>query len=167
MSLYKIGTCSYCSEENQILRPSPFMADTKAMMCEHCWNETQKEYSASNGEYISDFDSDKTEYENIKKNRELKRNYVVICNRYKGIAGSLLFWGRKTKDDYERSFGGYTSDFNECEKYTLEEIDNSDYKFPVYGRDINHDNFKKVEDFAIEINRLKRLGHRPMMIYYR
>lgn len=97
----------------------------------------------------------------------MKRNYVVICNRYNGIAGSLLFWGRKTEDEKERSFGGYTSDFNECEKYTLDEIDNSNYKFPVYGRDINHDNFKKVEDFAIEIGRLKRLGHRPMLIYYR
>lgn len=50
----------------------------------------------------------------------MNRNYVVICNRYKGIGGSLLFWGRKTKDDDERSFGGYTSDFNECEKYVLE-----------------------------------------------
>lgn len=97
----------------------------------------------------------------------MNRNYVVICSRYKGIGGSLLFWGRKTKDDDERSFGGYTSDFNECEKYVLEEIDNSDYKFPVYGRDINHDNFESVEDFAIEISRLKRLGHRPMLIYYR
>lgn len=97
----------------------------------------------------------------------MDRNYVVVCNEHKGIAGSLLFWGSKTEDNQKRSFGGYTSNFNECEKYTLDEIDNSDYRFPVYGRDINHDNFKKVEDFAIEIKRLERLGHRPMLIYYR
>jgi len=38
------------------------MADMGAMMCEHCWNDTQKEYAASNGEYIPNFDSKKDEY---------------------------------------------------------------------------------------------------------
>jgi hypothetical protein len=96
----------------------------------------------------------------------LNRDYIVVCNRHKGIAGSLLFWGEHTKYDDKRSFGGYTSDFNTCEKYTLEEIKNSGYNFPVYGRDCNHDNYLKFEDFAIEIKRLVRLG-RPMLIYYR
>jgi hypothetical protein len=106
--------------------------------------------------------------ERIYKELHMERNYVVVCNRYNGIAGSLLFWGSKTQDDAERrSFGGYTSDFHVCERYTLEEIDKSEYKFPVYGRDCNHDNFKEFEDFAIEINRLERLGHKPMLIWYR
>lgn len=70
MSFYEIGTCSYCDEENQILRPSPFMADVKAMMCKHCWDETKKEYAASNGEYIPDFDSEKSEYEELVKSIE-------------------------------------------------------------------------------------------------
>jgi len=65
MSLYKIGRCDYCGAGYRILRPSPFMADTKAMMCECCWNDTQKEYAASNGEYIPDFDSKKDEYNNL------------------------------------------------------------------------------------------------------
>ncbi|WP_265575175.1 hypothetical protein [Clostridium botulinum] len=98
----------------------------------------------------------------------MERNYVVVCNRYKGIGGSLLFWGNKTEDNAKRrSFGGYGSNFNECEKYTLQEIKKSGYNFPIYGKDINHDNYMKVEDFAIEISRLKRLGYRPMLIYYR
>jgi hypothetical protein len=97
----------------------------------------------------------------------LNRNYIVVCNRHKGLAGSLLFWGEYTKTGNKRSFGGYTSDFNACEKYTLEEVDNSGYRFPVYGRDCNHDNYMKFEDFAIEIRRLKRLGYRPMLVYYR
>lgn len=98
----------------------------------------------------------------------MERNYVIVCNEHKGIGGSLLFWGNKTDDNAEkRSFGGYTSDFNACEKYTLEEINNSDYKFPIYGKDCNHDNFRKFEDFIIEISRLKGLGYRPMLIYYR
>lgn len=97
----------------------------------------------------------------------MNRNYVIVCNRYKGIGGGLLFWGTKTEDDNKRSFGSYTSDFNSCEKYTLNEIDKSGYKFPVYGRDVNHDNFREVEDFAIDVKRLERLGHRPMLIYYK
>lgn len=73
MSLYEIGTCSYCNESNQILRPSPFMADAKAMMCEHCWNETEEEYKASHSEYIPDFDSNKTEYDNLKSSLEIPK----------------------------------------------------------------------------------------------
>lgn len=76
MSLYEIGNCSYCNKNNQILRPSPFMADTKAIMCEHCWNETKKEYSASNGEYIPDFDSNKGEYDSVKNSISVK----FICD---------------------------------------------------------------------------------------
>ena len=74
MSLYKIGKCDYCGEGNRILRPSPFLADIGAMMCEHCWNDTQKEYAAANGEYIPDFKSKKDEYnillERAQKNDE-------------------------------------------------------------------------------------------------
>lgn len=77
MSLYEIGTCSYCNENNQILRPSPFMADTKAMMCDHCWNETKKEYSDSNGEYIPDFDSNKDEYKSAKNSISVKEDWIV------------------------------------------------------------------------------------------
>ncbi|MDU7251347.1 MAG: hypothetical protein E6274_03250 [Clostridium sp.] len=97
----------------------------------------------------------------------MERRYVVICNRYRGIGGSLLFWGRHTKDNEKRSFGGYTSDFNGCEKYTLEEIEQSGYNFPIYGQDAHHDNYKSFEDFAIEIKRLKILGYKPMTIYYK
>lgn len=97
----------------------------------------------------------------------MERNYVVVCNRYKGIGGSLLFWGCLTKDEDKRSFGGYTSDFDGCEKYTLEEIKLSDYNFPVFGEEVHSDNYRSYDDFAIEISRLKSLRYRPMMIYYR
>ena len=101
------------------------------------------------------------------KTDNLKRNYVIVCNEHKGIAGSLLFWGTHSKDEEKRSFGGYTSDFNACEKYTLKEIEDSNYSFPVYGKGVNHDNYRKVDDFVIEIKRLRVLDCRPMLIYYR
>lgn len=65
MSIYKIGKCDYCGSKEEIVRSTPFMADRLANMCEYCWNETQKEYKASNGEYIVDFKSNEEEYKEI------------------------------------------------------------------------------------------------------
>lgn len=114
------------------------------------------------------YDLGKLETNNLDTGEKLARNYVIVCNRYKGIGGSLQFWGHKTKDNEKRSFGGYTSDFNACEKYTLEELEKrNDYKFPIYGRELHHDNWREAEDFIINVSRLKALGYRPMMIYYR
>jgi len=93
------------------------------------------------------------------------REYVIICNRYKGISGSLLFWGSKTKDNEKRSFGGYTSDFDKCEKYTLEDIKNANYSHFKNYEDIK--NIRKVEDFYIKIEDLTKLGYRKMTIYYK
>lgn len=70
MGIYKIGKCDYCGNKDEIVRPTPFMADI-AMMCEYCWNETKKEYADSHGEYIDDFQSDKEEY---KKLDEIQKN---------------------------------------------------------------------------------------------
>lgn len=71
MSIYKIGKCDYCEEKNIILRPTPFMGDRAAMMCEECWDETQKEYEASNGECISDFQTEKVDYQESVKLRAI------------------------------------------------------------------------------------------------
>lgn len=65
MGIYKIGKCDYCGNKGEIVRPTPFMADLSASMCEYCWNETKKEYEASNGEYIVDFQSSQEEYREI------------------------------------------------------------------------------------------------------
>lgn len=51
------------------------------------------------------------------------RKYVIVCNEHSAWPDdALLFWGRHTEDDQERSFGGYTTRFDQCEKYTREEI---------------------------------------------
>lgn len=55
MGIYKIDKCDYCGDKNVKVRPTPFMADIGANMCEYCWNETQKEYESSTGECILDF----------------------------------------------------------------------------------------------------------------
>lgn len=54
---------------------------------------------------------------------DLCRNYVIVANRHRTWpGGSLLFWGRHTEDHEERSFGGYTTRFDQCEKYTRKEL---------------------------------------------
>jgi len=67
MSIYKIRKCDYCSDNNIIVRGTPFIADIPAYMCKTCWDMTKEEYMNSNGEYIKDFDSAKDEYEEILK----------------------------------------------------------------------------------------------------
>ena len=55
-SIYKSGMCDYCSEENVIVRPSPFMGDIGADMCKICWDATAEEYAGSEGAYIGKFE---------------------------------------------------------------------------------------------------------------
>lgn len=52
------------------------------------------------------------------------RKYVIVSNEHSTWPnGALLFWGRRTEDGQERSFGGYTTRFDQCELYTREEIE--------------------------------------------
>jgi hypothetical protein len=121
---------------------------------------------------MSDWDNSRVRAamkEDMEKLKNPNREYVIVCNRHKGIAGALLFWGIKTKDEQQqRSFGGYTSDLNGCERYTKDELNTSSLNdFPIYGEDFNPDKWRKQGDFAIRIEQLKELGYRPMLIYYR
>ena len=50
-NIYEIDECDYCGNLGVIVRPSPFLADIGSKMCEHCWNETQKEYDEDDKEY--------------------------------------------------------------------------------------------------------------------
>ena len=64
----------------------------------------------------------------------MNREYVIVCNEHKAMfPGCLLFWGNKTNDEEPRSFGGYTSDIDKCERYSEEELLESGYKFPFYN----------------------------------
>lgn len=66
-NIYKIDDCDYCDNRGVIVRPSPFLVDNGAKMCEHCWNETQKEYIHSTGEYIPNFKDVEMGYDEIEK----------------------------------------------------------------------------------------------------
>lgn len=53
--MYPLEKCSYCEEKVEYTRPSPFMVDAGADMCERCWTSTKVEYAAANDEYLPDF----------------------------------------------------------------------------------------------------------------
>lgn len=91
----------------------------------------------------------------------MQRDYVIVCNEHRGyIPGVLLFWGGFTEDGAEkRSFGGYTSDLDRCERYTLEEVKHSGYHFPVYDERMTRASFKRHRDVAIKISQLSELGY--------
>ncbi|MCR1941262.1 hypothetical protein [[Clostridium] symbiosum] len=91
----------------------------------------------------------------------MQRDYVIVCNEHSGYyPGVLLFWGELTEDNAEkRSYGGYTSDLDKCEKYTLEEVKRSRYHFPVYDGRMTRESFKRNRDVAIKISQLSELGY--------
>lgn len=83
-------------------------------------------------------------------------------------AGALLFWGHKTEDNEKRSFGGYTLDIDKCETYTLKDIEEKNYHFPVYEKDMSFYDFLKLDDVIIKKTDLLRLEElKTMRIVYR
>lgn len=55
------------------------------------------------------------------------REYVIASWKHVRC-GALQFWGDLTDDNQPRSFGGYTENIDECEKYTLSELSRMRYK---------------------------------------
>lgn len=96
-----------------------------------------------------------------------KREWVIICNRHKSDTSGMLFWGFKSKDGEERSFSGYTSDFRECEKYTLDEIKKNYSKIAVYNKVdlLMSMNWREYDDLAIKIPDLNDIGLKKYTIY--
>ena len=105
-----------------------------------------------------------------------KREYVIVCNRHTSIINnSLLFWGELTPDNDERSFGGYTCDFNKCERYTEDEIRNHSATNPDWMSFFNKTaqrrksdtklrQLREYDDVAISITELKELGFKEYTV---
>lgn len=97
----------------------------------------------------------------------MNREYVIVCNEHRAMwNGCLLFWGHKTEDKKKRSFGGYTSDIDKCERYTLDEIRNKGYPFVEFNNDMDWQEFRKCDDIIIKESDLEKLGYKIMKVYY-
>lgn len=93
----------------------------------------------------------------------MEREYVIVCLRHKGLLrDALLFWGEHTEDNEKRSFGGYTIDVTKCEKYTLEEV--QERKFKVQGIDFEGRIPRNMDDCAIKVSELLKMGYRQFTV---
>lgn len=99
------------------------------------------------------------------------REYVIVCNEHPSILpGTLLFWGRRTEDEEERSFGGYTCDITKCEMYTREELTawrgGLKKQYPFFD-EIERSDFFDKNEVLITIQQLETLGFRRWTVLAR
>ena len=94
------------------------------------------------------------------------RKYVIVSNEHKSWpTGALLFWGRITEDGEKRSFGGYTTRWDKCEKYTREELEkwrgSLREHYPFFDElDIPHDfAFRKHAEVLCTLEDLEKIGY--------
>lgn len=103
---------------------------------------------------------------NTKINPE--RKYVIACNEHPGIwSGCVLFWGSLTEDGEKRSFGGYTTGVDRCERYTLDDIVGFSPKFAIYSPGMTYKEFIACRDIIIRPEDLENLGLSTMQVWYR
>ena len=96
------------------------------------------------------------------------RRYVIVCNEHSGMfRGTLLFWGSRTEEGQERSFGGYTSDIDNCEIYSENEVKEKGYYFPKYHDGMTWDEFRGYDHILIEPQYLEKLGYKQMRVWYK
>lgn len=94
----------------------------------------------------------------ISKNRE----YVLVSWKWSWNKDHLMFWGSQSKDDERRSFGGYTMDVENCEKYTKDELNKENHLFweGQKVRDLDTD-----ETYAVKLSDLRHFGQRKTIIW--
>ena len=96
------------------------------------------------------------------------RKYVIVCNKHSGMwTGCILFWGQLTADGEKRSFGGYTTGIDRCERYTMDDIIAFSTKFAVYRPGMTYEEFRQRRDIIIEPENLEKLGLSTMQVWYR
>lgn len=94
-----------------------------------------------------------------KEYNPLKREYVLVSRKWS--KSTLVFWGYYTKDNKERSFGGYTNDINVCERYTLEEIIGEDSHFRPFDIKTFWNRSNSDETFYATIEELEKHFRKP------
>lgn len=154
MELKKCGCCS------ETMHPRCIAYNSDTQMCNIRFSGSCKYSPCSKEELLQVKEESDKKY---------KRQYVIVCNEHNAIfGGALLFWGHRTNDNENRSFGGYTSDFSNCELYTLEEIENKHYHFPIYNDTMDYKEFKSYDDIIIKVDDLKNIKElKTMTVVYR
>lgn len=103
------------------------------------------------------------------------RKYVFMnMDHDRWPRGAALFWGSLTGDNApKRSFSGYTTRIDKCERYTRRELEEyrkgleSCYPFFDELKNQSLQGIRKYEDVLITIDELERLGFRNWSIMIR
>ena len=79
-----------------------------------------------------------------------------------------MFWGTKTHDEQERSFGGYTNDLDVCERYTFSEVRDAHYNHSVYDGEALDElmNAERDGTWIVRIEDLDNLGRKSVVFKY-
>ena len=84
-----------------------------------------------------------------------KREWVLASTKHVNN-GVLQFWGRLTKDEEERSLGGYFTDINICERFTEEETNIlRKGEFP-HLNSLSRDKLYDTEHYWIKVSELEK-----------
>ena len=90
----------------------------------------------------------------------MNRDYVILSLEH-STSDYLIFWGRHTQDDEQRSFGGYTRDLNKCERYTRDELEQyrggDRVHYPFFDELAKKD-FWKQEEVLMTLDDLETMG---------
>lgn len=98
---------------------------------------------------------------------KVSREYVKVSQKHSFVKGYILFWGSYTEDDEERSYGGYTNDFNTCEKYSKEDLE-KDYREHPYFEDMTSAEVLTFDQtFNIKISDLSKLANKRVIYEYK
>lgn len=98
-------------------------------------------------------------------NIDANRKYVIVSNEHTGWPrGALLFWGRLTDDCEKRSFGGYTTRWDKCERYTREELEEyrkgSEQHYPFFDElNLNARPFLACSEVLCTLEELESIGY--------
>lgn len=96
-----------------------------------------------------------------------ERHYVLLSVKW-CREGTLVFWGKRTTDEEERSFGGYTNDLNQCERYTFDEARNERHTHHLYKGETLEElmNVDRAGTWIVDIDDLDKLGRKSLVFHY-
>lgn len=96
------------------------------------------------------------------------QKFVIVSNKHSGNwPGCLLFWGQLTSDGGRRSFGGYTTGIDKCERYSEDDIVSWGGPIVFYHPGMSYGKFLRYEDVAIEPKDLRNLGLSTLRVWYK
>ena len=88
--------------------------------------------------------------------KSLNREWVLASNKHRRN-DILQFWGEYTSDEGPRSYAGYYTDVNRCEKYTTEEKKACERDYPTLDSSASYYELSSTEHFWIKLSELDKL----------